>query len=237
MLLSLNRSSLYYRPVAPSADELALKRRIDELYTARPFYGVRKITASLRAEGMVVNHKAVARHMREMGLAAIHPGPKRRPRRPEQMIYPYLLRDIRAQYPNHIWGIDITYIRLRSGWLYLAAVLDWYARFIVSWALDQTMEVPLVLEAVDRALQPARPLIWHSDQGSQFTRQDYTQRLRGAGVQISMDGRGRALDNIFTERLWRTIKYEEVYLNEYASPREARQGLARYIQFYNAERL
>jgi putative transposase len=205
-LLALNRSSLYYRSVAPSTEEVALKRRIDELYTAHPFYGVRKITASLRAEGVLVNHKAVARHMREMGLAAIRPKPKLSKRRAEQPIYPYLLRTIQAQEPNHVWGIDITYIRLRHGWLYLVAVLDWYARYIVSWALDQTMEVPLVLEAVELALQQARPVIWNSDQGSQFTSVDYTQRLRAAGVQISMDGRGRAFDNIFTERLWRTIK-------------------------------
>ncbi len=155
----------------------------------------------------------------------------------QHKIYPYLLRHVTASYPNHVWGIDITYIRLRGGWLYLVAVLDWYSRYVVSWELDQTLEMPFVLAAVQRALSQAQPLIWNSDQGSHFTSPQYTQLLLDAGVQISMDGRGRALDNIFTERLWRTIKYEEVYLNEYASPRDARRSLAEYLDFYNHRRL
>jgi putative transposase len=236
-LLGLNRSSLYYRPVPPSLAELALKRRIDEIYTAYPFYGVRKITATLRHEGLVVNHKAVARHMRHMGLAAIYTQPSLSKRQPQADSYPYLLRHVQAAYPNHVWGVDITYVRMRHGWLYLVAVLDWFSRFIVSWALDQTLELPFVMEAVDAALAQATPVIWNSDQGSHFTSALYTQRLQAAGIQISRDGRGRALDNIFTERLWRTIKYEEVYLNDYPTPREARRSLAAYIQFYNHERL
>jgi putative transposase len=236
-LLSLNRSSLYYTPVAPTSEELALKRRVDEIYTDRPYYGVRRITAQLRREGVLVNHKAVARQMREMGLVAIYPGPNLSKRAQQASIYPYLLRDVPAERPNHIWGIDITYIRLRGGWMYLVAVLDWFSRYIVSWELDQTLAQPFVTVAVQRALVQATPVIWNSDQGSHFTSPQYTSLLLAAGVQISMDGKGRALDNIFTERLWRTVKYEEVYLHDYASPREARSRLAQYLWEYNHIRL
>jgi putative transposase len=236
-LLSLNRTSLYYTPVAPSPQEVALKHRIDTIYTDRPYYGVRRITAQLRREGVLVNHKAVARHMREMGVAGICPGPNLSKRARQAGIYPYLLRDVSAAWPNHIWGIDITYVRLRGGWMYLVAVLDWFSRYIVSWELDQSLAQPFVMAAVHRALSVATPVIWNSDQGSHFTSPLYTSVLLAAGVQISMDGRGRALDNIFTERLWRTVKWEEVYLQDYATPREARIGLTRYLQFYNHERL
>lgn len=234
-LLSLNRSGLYYRPLPPSPEELQIKRRIDELYTAHPFYGSRKITAVLRAE-VVINRKAVQRHMREMGLVAIYPGPNLSQRARNHLVFPYLLRGLAITHANHVWGIDITYIRLRGGWLYLVAVLDWYSRYVLSWELDQTLELPFVLQAVERALSVATPTIWNSDQGSHFTSPQYLDRLKAASVQISMDGRGRALDNIFTERLWRTVKYEEVYLHEYDSPREARQQLTRYFQFYCHER-
>ena len=235
-LLSLNRSGLYYQPVPPSPEELWIKRSIDEIYTACPFYGSRKITEELRKD-LSINRKAVQRHMREMGLAAICPGPNLSQRRQDHAIFPYLLRDLTAARPNHIWGIDITYIRLCGGWLYLVAVLDWYSRYVVSWELDQTLEMPFVLDAVERALAQATPTIWNSDQGSHFTSPQYLDRLQRADVQISMDGKGRALDNIFTERLWRTVKYEEVYLHDYASPREARQHLTRYFEFYNYRRL
>jgi putative transposase len=235
-LLSLNRSSLYYRPVPPSPEELWIKRRIDEIYTQCPFYGTRKITVELNNE-MLINRKAVQRHMREMGLAAICPGPNLSQRRHDHAVFPYLLRNVTAAYPNHVWGVDITYIRLRAGWLYLVAVLDWYSRYVVSWELDQTLEMPFVLDAVDRALAQATPTIWNSDQGSHFTSPQYLERLQQAQVQISMDGKGRALDNIFTERLWRTVKYEEVYLHDYAHPQEARQYLARYFDFYNHRRI
>jgi putative transposase len=235
-LLSLNRTSLYYTPVTPSPQELALKHRIDELYTDRPYYGVRRITAQLQREGRVVNHKAVARHMREMGLAGICPGPNLSKRAHQAAIYPYLLRHTTAERPNHIWGIDITDVRLRGGWMYLVAVLDWFSRYIVSWELDQTLAQPFVMAAVHRALDVATPLIWNSDQGSHFTSPQYTSVLLAAGIQISMDGRGRALDNIFVERLWRSVKYEEVYLHDYANPREARTGLTRYLWDYNHTR-
>ncbi len=230
-LLSLNRSGLYYVPVPPSPAEVALKHQIDELYTAHPFYGSRKI-----AEVLGINRKAAQRHMREMGIAGICPSRNLSKNSLEHRVFPYLLRNVQAAHPNQIWGIDLTYIRLHAGWMYLVAVLDWFSRYVVSWALDQTMEVALVLQAVEQALAQATPEIWNSDQGSQFTSSEYINRLQAAQVQISMDGRGRALDNIFTERLWRSVKYEEVYLHDYASPREARQGLATYFQFYNYER-
>jgi len=236
-LLGLARSGLYYSPVAPSAAQLALQHRIDELYTAHPYYGVRRITAQLQREGRRVNHKAVARAMRALGLAGITPSRHLSQPSPGHRVYPYLLRGVSAQQPDHIWGIDITYIRLLHGWCYLVAVLDWYSRYVVSWELDQTLALPFVLTAVERALAQAAPQIWNSDQGSHFTSPQYTGLLSAAGVQISMDGRGRALDNVFTERLWRTIKYEEVYLQEYATPKDARQGLSRYLAFYNEERL
>lgn len=236
-LLSLNRSSLYYQPVAPTAEEVALRHRIDEICTERPYYGVRRITAQLRRDGMLVNHKAVARHMREMGLVALYPGPNLSKRAQQSSIYPYLLRDVTASRPNHVWGIDITYIRLRGGWMYLVAVLDWFSRYIVSWELDQTLAQPFVMTAVKRALALATPLIWNSDQGSHFTSPHYTSVLLAAGVQISMDGKGRALDNIFTERLWRSVKWEEVYVQDYGSPREARRSLTQYLEFYNHSRL
>jgi putative transposase len=234
-LLSLNRSSLYYHPLPPSAAELWIKRRIDEIYTACPFYGSRKIKVELNKE-MIINRKAVQRHMREMGLSAIGPGPNLSQRRADHAIFPYLLRNLTAAHPNHVWGIDITYIRLQGGWLYLVAVLDWYSRYVVSWALDDTLEMPFVLDTVERALAQATPTIWNSDQGSHFTSPQYIDRLKQAQVQISMDGKGRALDNIFTERLWRTVKYEEVYLHDYANPQEARQQLTQYFEFYNLRR-
>ena len=236
-LLSLARSGVYYTPRQPDAHELRVKRRIDEIYTASPFYGVRKITAQLRAEGMVINHKAVARHMQQMGLRAIYPGPNLSKRAQQPAVYPYLLRGLEIVRPNQVWGVDITYIRLRTGWLYLFAVLDWYSGFVVSWTLDLTLEMGFVLEAMRLALSSATPTICNSDQGSHFTSPHYTALLSQAQVQISMDGKGRALDNIFTERLWRTVKYEEVYLKDYASPRDARSSLTAYLDFYNHRRL
>lgn len=236
-LLGLNRTSVYYTPRPTDPGDLHIKRRIDEVYTACPFYGIRKITAQLRVDGLVINHKAVARHMQEMGLRAIHPGPNLSRRAQQHAVYPYLLRGLKIERPNQVWGVDITYIRLRTGWMYLFAVLDWYSRFVVSWALDLSLEISFVLEAMKSALASATPAICNSDQGSHFTSPQFTGLLLGAQVQISMDGKGRALDNIFTERLWRTVKYEEVYLNDYASPREARSRIGEYLAFYNTRRL
>lgn len=234
-LLGLNRTSLYYQPRPPAAAEVQLKHRIDEIYTAHPFYGSRKITAELRKE-RPINRKAVQRHMREMGLHAICPGPNLSKRAAEHRVFPYLLRGLVLTGPNHVWGVDITYVRLATGWLYLVAVLDWYSRYVLSWALADSLEMAFVLEAMRQALAQARPQICNSDQGSHFTSPHYAALLHSQDVALSMDGKGRALDNIFTERLWRTVKYEEVYLHDYAHPRDARQGLGRYFPFYNQER-
>jgi putative transposase len=236
-LLSVQRSGVYYAPRPVDAAALHLQRRIDELYTTYPFYGVRKITAQLRGEGLLVNHKAVARHMQMMGLRAIYPAPNLSKRAQQHRLYPYLLRGLKIERPNQVWGVDITYIRLRGGWMYLFAVLDWFSRFVVSWTLDLTLEIGFVLEAMRDALAVATPVICNSDQGSHFTSPQYIDLFRDTPVQISMDGKGRALDNVFTERLWRTVKYEEVYLKDYASPREARSGLTAYLNFYNYRRL
>jgi putative transposase len=234
-LLGISYSSLFYQKIPPSPRELAIKRRIDELYTACPFYGSRKIAVILYPE-FGVSRPTVQAYMREMGISAVVPGPHTSKSAPEHQIYPYLLRNVTAGRPNHIWGIDITYIRLAQGWLYLTAVLDWYSRYVISWALSQTLEMDFILTAVDNALFQAKPEIWNSDQGCHFTSPKYLQRLQREEIKISMDGRGRARDNIFTERLWRTLKYEEVYLHDYASPKEAYHQLASYIRFYNFER-
>ncbi len=236
-LLGLNRSGLYYRPLAPTAEEIALKHRIDELYTLRPYYGSRRITASLRREGWRLNRKAVQRHMREMGIVGISPGPNLSKRRCDHQVYPYLLRGLDITEPNQVWGIDITYIRLVRGWLYLVAIMDWFSRYVLSWQLDDSLELSFVLKAVARAFSQAKPDILNSDQGSQFTSPAYLELLHHAQVRVSMDGKGRASDNVFTERLWRSLKYEEVYLHDYQSPREARTGIAQYLDFYNHERL
>lgn len=235
-LLSLSRSSLYYQPVLPSPEEVAIKHRIDEIYTECPFFGSRRIMVQLRQEGTLINRKAVQRHMRQMGIAGVCPGPNLSRRNQAHTVYPYLLRNVTASYPNHVWGIDITYVRLHKSWLYLVAVLDWYSRYVVSWQLSDALDIDFVLVAVDQALAQAQPTIWNSDQGSHFTSPQYIQRLLDAAVQISMDGKGRALDNVFTERLWRSVKYEEVYLHDYLSPRQAHQGLSSYFDFYNHRR-
>jgi putative transposase len=237
-LLSLNRSGLYYQPVPPSAEEVAFKHRIDEIYTAHGYYGSGRIAAQLHREGQPINQKTVARSMQEMGLAAVYRGPNLSRRAHQAGIFPYLLANVKATTPNHIWGIDRTSIR--PAWV---AGCTWWRSWIgtpetlVSWELDQSMQIAFVIEAVQRALSQARPQICNSDQGSQFSSPQYTQVPLAHEVRISMDGRGRALDNIFTERLWRTIKQEEGYLNDYATPREARQGLSAYLRFYNEERI
>lgn len=209
-LLGISRSRLYYRPVPPSAEEIALKPRIDAIDTDFPFYGSRRITAPLQREGFVVNRKAVQRHRQEMGIVAVGPQPNLSQPGVEPRISPYLLAEVSASFPNHAWEIDLTYVRLAKGWMYLVAVLDWFSRYVVAWELDQTLELDFVLSAVDRALAHAVPLIWNSDQGSHFTRSQYLDRLTAHEIRMRMDGTGRALDNVFTERLWRSVKYEMV---------------------------
>jgi putative transposase len=223
--------------VPESAANLALMRRIDEQYLRTPFYGTRRMTAWLQRAGEEVNRKRVQRLMRLMGLEAIYP--KRRTTVPGvgHKIYPYLLRNVRVTRPNQVWGTDITYVPLRCGFLYLAAILDWYSRYVLSWRLSNTLDGDFCLEALDEALQIARPEIFNTDQGSQFTSREFTGRLESAAVAISMDGRGRALDNVFVERLWWTVKYEDVYLKDYATGAECHAGLEAFLRFYCEERL
>lgn len=235
-ILALNRSSLYYRSVRPSPEEVRLKHRIDEIYTQWPYFGSRRITAILRREGCRVNRKAVQRHMRDMGIAGIAPGPNLSKQALDHRVFPYLLRGLSIERPNQVWGIDVTYLRLKRGWMYLVAIMDWFSRYVVSYELDQTLHLDFVLRAVKRALKAAKPEIVNSDQGSHFTSSKYTQLLLSQEVRISMDGRGRALDNVFTERLWRSLKYEEVYLHEYETPRQMREGVDRYLAMYNHTR-
>jgi putative transposase len=213
-----------------------LLRRLDEQYTQTPFYGVRRMTAVLRQEGYAVNPKRVRRLLRTLGLAALAPQPGTSRAAPSHPVYPYRLRGVAIERVDQVWSSDITYIRLRGGFAYLAAVLDWHSRYVLSWALSNSLEVGFCLEVLEAALARGRPEIFNSDQGAQFTSPAFTGRLLSAGVQISMDGRGRALDNVFVERLWRSVKYEDVYLQDYGGMGEAQRGLGRYFGFYNAER-
>lgn len=236
-LLGLNRSSWYYQPAPESPENLALMRLIDEQYLKVPHYGSRRMTAWLQSQGYEVNRKRVQRLMRTMGLAAIYPHPKPRGHGLEHRIYPYLLRDLVVERPNQVWSTDITYVPMARGFMYLVAILDWYSRYVVAWQLSNTLDTDFCLVALDRALGQATPQIFNTDQGIQFTSRAFTERLEHAGVAISMDGRGRALDNVFVERLWRSVKYEDIYLNDYDSVLALEQGLDRYFRFYNEERL
>ena len=235
-LLGLPRSTYYYHSQGESPENLHLMRWLDEKYTDDPYYGIRRMTAWLRSEGDNVNHKRVARLLRKMGIEAIYPKPRPSAPHPEHRIYPYWLRGVPVTRVNQVWSTDITYIRLHSGFIYLVAVMDWYSRYVLSWALSITMDVSFCLEALNEALSRAQPEIFNSDQGAQFTRNDFTGRLETAGIRISMDGRGRALDNVFIERLWRTVKQEEVYLKDYRTPREAAQQLEEFFIRYNEHR-
>jgi len=235
-LLGLARSSSYDEGASESAENLMLMRLIDEPYTRTPFYGIRRMTAWLRSEGHQVTNKRVQRLMRQMGIEAIYPKPRLSQGGSEHRVYPYLLRGVVIDRPNQVWSTDITYIRLRPGFLYLVAILDWYSRYVVSWEVSNSLEVSFCVEALDRALSMAQPEIFNSDQGSQFTSHAFTRGEEAAGIRISMDGRGRVFDNIFVERLWRTVKYEEVYLKDYESVPTAIGGLGAYFQFYNQER-
>ncbi len=235
-LLGLGRSSYYYQPTGESAENLTLLRLLDEQYTRTPFYGVRRMTAVLRAAGYAVNPKRVRRLLRTLGLETLYPRPNTSAAAPGHRLYPYLLRGVPVERVDQVWSTDITYIRLRAGFVYLVAVLDWFSRYVLAWRLSNTLEVGFCLEALEAALERGQPEVFNSDQGAQFTSVAFTGRLEAAGVRISMDGRGRALDNVFVERLWRTVKYEEVYLQEYASMGEAQRGLGTYFSFYNEER-
>jgi putative transposase len=236
-LLGVHRSSLYYEPVGESSETLQLMRLLDEQYTRAPFYGSRRMTEWLVTEGHAVNRKRVSRLMALMGIEAVYPKPKLSQPGEGHRIYPYLLRGTTVERVNQVWSTDITYIRMAQGFVYLVAVMDWFSRFVLSWSLSLTMEVDFCVEALKRALRRAQPDIFNSDQGSQFTSEKFRSVLEERNIAISMDGRGRCMDNIFVERLWRSLKYEEVYLKDYASVTEARAGIQRYFRFYNQERL
>lgn len=227
----------YNRKPEVTAEDIVVMNAIDGLYTKRPYFGVRRITEHLEIPGIVVNHKRVHRLMQIMGIQAMYPKPRTSIADKQHEKYPYLLQGVPAQYPNHIWGTDITYVRVKGTWMYLVAILDWFSRYVLSWELSDTLGVEFCIEGLRKALEIAIPEIHNSDQGSQFTAEEYLSILKAyETIKISMDGRGRAMDNIFTERLWRTVKQEEVYLKEYQSPREARQSLREYFTFYNYER-
>lgn len=236
-LLSLARSSLYYKEVVPDVEDVELMHLIDELFTQHSFYGYRRITAVLRQLGYSINGKRVLRLMRTMGLEAIYPKKKTTSVAKEHLTYPYLLNGIEVSRPNQVWATDITYIRMRQGFLYLTAVMDWYSRYVLSWRLSNTIDTYFCLEALQEALdRHQRPEIFNSDQGSQYTSESFTQCLHKADIQISMDGKGRCFDNIFVERLWRSVKYEEVYLKDYTCGNEAAMNIKNYFLFYNEQR-
>ena len=236
-LVGLNRSTFYYRPAGESDLNLHLMRLIDKQYTKTPFYGWPRMTAQLRRQGYAINHKRVRRLMSTMGLQAIHPRPRTSAAAKGHKVYPYLLRKRRITRPNQVWSTDITYIPMLRGFMYLVAVIDWYSRYVLAWQLSNTLDGRFCLDALERALAQGQPDIFNTDQGAQFTALAFTSRLEAASIRISMDGRGRALDNVFVERLWRSVKYEHVYLHDYARVPELEKGLHEYFTFYNHERL
>ena len=235
-LMGVSRSSLYYRAKGTSQQDLSLMRELDRHYLETPFYGSRRMRASLERQGMPVSRKRVQRLMRLMGLRAIYRQPRTSQRAPERRVYPYLLRDLAITRPNQVWAADITYLPMARGVLYLVVIMDWHSRYVVAWRLSNTLETGFCAEALSEALNQGTPDLFNTDQGSQFTSHEFTQILRGLSVRISMDGRGRYQDNIFVERLWRTVKYEEVYLKAYANGLEAHRGLREYLRFYNERR-
>lgn len=236
-LLGLCRSSVYYEKKEPDAYDLELMRLIDEQYTKTPFYGSRRMTEELKDKGHEVNRKKIQRLMRLMGIEAIYPKPNTSKPAPENKVYPYLLKGLAINRPQQVFAADITYIRMQRGFLYLVAIMDWYSRYVLSWRLSNSLDADFCTEALEEALSRGQPEIFNTDQGSQFTSNEFTGLLLANQIQISMDGRGRCMDNIFVERLWRSLKYEEVYLKSYETVQEAREGIGQWINFYNHERL
>jgi putative transposase len=235
-LLGLNRSTWYYEVAEESETNLCLMRQIDEQYLETPFYGSRRMTAWLQQGGQAVNRKRVQRLMRVMGLEAIYPKPRLSVAGAGHKVYPYLLRNVAIARADQVWSTDITYIPLPNGFMYLTAVLDWHSRYVLSWQLSNTLDVGFCLEALDEALRQGCPEVFNTDQGAQFTATSYTGRLQAAGAKVSMDGKGRCLDNVFVERLWRTVKYEEVYLWRHETVPALQEGLRRYFRYYNEQR-
>ena len=235
-LLGISRSSVYYRPRATSLEDLAVMKLIDQQYLATPFYGSRRMTVWLQRQGRTMSRKRVQRLMRTMGLRAIFRRPRTSQPAAGHKVYLYLLGGMEITRPNQVWAADITYIPMARGFLYLVAIMDWYSRYVLSWRLSNTLDADFCVEALEEALSQGKPEIFNTDQGSQFTGEAFTGLLKQHGVRISMDGKGRYRDNIFVERLWRTVKYEEVYLKAYSNGREAKAGLDAYFRFYNAQR-
>jgi len=235
-LLDISRSGLYYQPVGISEEDLTLMKLIDRQYLVTPFYGVRKIAAWLKSQGRRVNRKRVRRLMRTMGLKAIYRCPRTSQPTPGHKIYPYLLSGMKITRSNQVWAADITYIPMARGFLYLVAIIDWYSRYVLSWRLSNTLDAGSCVEALKEALKNGRPEIFNTDQGAQFTSEAFTGLLKRHGVRISMDGKGSYNDNLFIERLWRSVKYEEVYLKAYQDGKEARVGIGNYFRFYNTDR-
>ena len=237
-ILNVARSSAYRAPTPANDNDLDLMRRIDELFTAWPFLGSRRMVAMLKAEGLTVNRKRVQRLMRKMGIAALGPKPNTSKPAPGHKIFPYLLRHLKIDRPNHVWAADITYLPIGRGFLYLVAIIDWASRAVLAWRISNTMDTSFCLGALDDALaRHGVPEIFNTDQGSQFTSAAFTGALVSAGIKISMDGRGRWMDNVFIERLWRSLKHEDIYLRGYADGREAKAGIANWFAFYNDRRL
>jgi putative transposase len=232
----LNRSSLYYEPIPETPEKLRLMRRIDEQYTAHPFFGSRQMTAWLVRQGEKVNRKRLQRLMRLMGLEAVYPKPRLSVAGRGHRIFPYLLRHVRIVRPDQVWSADITYIPLTTGFMYLTATIDWYSRYVLAWRLSNSLDSAFCLDMLDEALSRGKPEVFNTDQGVQFTAEAWTSRLESAGVSVSMDGRGRCLDNVFVERLWRSVKYENVYLRCYETVPQLHEGLDEYFPFYNTER-
>jgi putative transposase len=235
-LVGLHRSTYYYAPATESTENLLLMRLIDEQYLKTPFYGWRRMTQHLRREGHLVNHKRVQRLMQRMGVQAVYPKPKTSIASAEHRVYPYLLRNLSITRPNEVWSADITYVPIQHGFMYLVAIIDWFSRYVLAWQLSNTLDGRFCLEALQQALLAGHPVIFNTDQGVQFTALPFTTCLEDAGVRVSMDGRGRALDNIFIERLWRSVKYEDIYLKDYASVPALGAGLDNYFRFYNHDR-
>ncbi len=235
-LLDISRSGLYYQPARVREEDLTLMKLIDRQDLATPFYGARRMAVWLKNQGHQVNRKRVRRLMRALGFKAIYRRPRTSKPRPGDKVYPYLLKGMKVTRPNQVWAADITYIPMARGFLYLVAIMDWYSRYVLAWRLSNTLDAGFCVEALDEALKKGRPDIFNTDQGAQFTSEVFTGLLERHGVRISMDGKGRYSDNLFIERLWRTVKYEEVYLKAYQDGRDARAGLANYFRFYNTER-
>ncbi|MBI1742491.1 IS3 family transposase [Candidatus Acetothermia bacterium] len=236
-LIGLHRSTLYYLPAPETPLNLELLRRIDQQYTKTPFYGWPRMTAQLQRQGSAINPKRVRRLMQLMGLQAIYPQPRTSQRGTAVTVYPYLLRDLEVVRPNQIWSADITYVPVIGGFMYLIAILDWFSRYVLAWQLSNTLDGYFCVKTLEQALRGGQPEIFNTDQGVQFTARSFTSTLEAAGVRISMDGRGRVFDNIFVERLWRTVKYEDIYLHDYGSVPALQAGLHKYFTFYNQERL